>query len=142
MSTTRERQRVLLELLAEAESSSQAELIEALADMGHPTTQPVISRDLQAVGAIKLAGKYSLAQTDRCTPLETLSPLLRDARPAGPHLAVIRCEPGAASAIARALEAEKNLDYVGTVAGDDTVLVAVESQSSARTVISRILELL
>lgn len=141
MSTTKERRRGLIDLLGKGEASSQAELIHALADLGHSTTQPVMSRDLQAVGAVKVGGKYSLADSERCTSLQTLSPLLRGASPAGPHMAVIHCEPGAASAIARALDAEKSLTFVGTVAGDDTVIVAVASKANATQVIDRILEL-
>ncbi len=141
MSTTKERRRGLIDLLGKGEASSQAELIDALAKLGHSTTQPVMSRDLHAVGAVKVGGKYSLADGERCTPLETLSPLLRGASQAGPHMAVIHCEPGAASAIARALEGEKGLNFVGSVAGDDTVFVAVASKVNAGLVIDRILEL-
>ncbi len=141
MSTTKERRRGLIDLLGKGEASSQAQLIEALAQLGHSTTQPVMSRDLQAVGAVKVGGKYSLGDVERCTSLETLSPLLRGASPAGPHMAVIHCEPGAGSAIARALDTEKSFTFVGSVAGDDTVFVAVASEAHATQLIDRILEL-
>ncbi|MCA9000645.1 MAG: hypothetical protein KDB61_01890 [Planctomycetes bacterium] len=141
MSTTKERRRGLIDLLSRGEASSQQELIEGLANLGHSTTQPVMSRDLQAVGAVKFGGKYTLAGGERCTSLETLSPLLRGASPAGPNLAVIHCEPGAASAIARALEAERDLKIIGCVAGDDTVFVAVATKAHGSQIISRIREL-
>ncbi|MFT5059634.1 MAG: transcriptional regulator of arginine metabolism [Planctomycetota bacterium] len=141
MSSTKERQRGLIDLLGKGAASSQAELIEGLATLGHSTTQPVMSRDLRAVGAVKVGGKYSLAGEDRCTALETLTPLLRGASPAGPNLVVVHCEPGAASAIARALEAEIGLEFVGTVAGDDTLFVAVIDKAHATKIIHRILEL-
>ena len=141
MSTTKERRKRLIDLLGKGEASSQAELIEGLAQLGHSTTQPVMSRDLQAVGAVKVAGKYSLVGEERFTALETLSPLLRGASPAGPNMAVVHCEPGAASAIARALEGEKGLEFVGTVAGDDTVFVAVTAKAHGAKVIDRIQEL-
>ena len=75
------------------------------------------------------------------TRLEALAVLLRDALPAGPNLVVVRCEPGAASAIARALEAEEADGLIGTVAGDDTVFVAVDQASSGEAIQSQILEL-
>ncbi len=141
MSAARERRRVLLQVLKQGASRSQSELIEALAGAGVPATQPVISRDLRAVGAIKQDGRYLLPEQDRITPLQSLQSLLRGADSAGPNLVVVQCEPGAASAIARALEAEDGLDLVGTVAGDDTVFVAVKDAFAGHAIQQRVLSL-
>ena len=103
---------------------SQEELASLLADRGLATTQSMLSRDLRALGVAKRAGAYELVVEERVTPLEGLAALLRGARPAGEHLVCVFSEPGAASAVARALEAESLPGLVGTVAGDDTVFVA------------------
>ena len=123
----RRRHRAILELIQEREIASQGELLELLADRGIPITQPQLSRDLRALDVVKRDGAYRA--TERVTPLESLAPLLRGARPAGPNLVCVFCEPGAASAIARALEAQEIEGLVGTVAGDDTVFCAVEKKS-------------
>ena len=55
---------------------------------------------------------------------------------------LVRCEPGAASAVARAVEAEGFDGVAGTIAGDDTVLVAVESAADAERVRAAVDDLL
>ena len=143
MSTTqRDRRRVLERLLARGEPRTQAELAAALEEAGFAAAQPVVSRDLRALGAVKVDGRYALPSEERVTPLQALASLLRSVTPAGPHLVVVGCEPGAASAIARALEAEEGLRMVGSVAGDDTVFVAVSSKKAGDEVRRRIQSLI
>ena len=125
---TTDRRRTILELLEEHDVASQGQLLELLSGRGFAATQPQLSRDLRALHVAKRDGVYK--PSERVTPLDALAVLLRDARAAGPNLVVVRCEPGAASAIARALEAEEVEGLVGTVAGDDTVFVAVLGEAS------------
>ena len=120
---------------------SQEELAAHLPDLGMATTQPMLSRDLRALGVAKRAGAYELLVEDRVTPLEGLAVLLRGAHAAGPHLVCVLSEPGAASAVARALEAENLPGLVGTVAGDDTVFAAMESASEGAGLIERVVSL-
>jgi transcriptional regulator of arginine metabolism len=128
-------------LLRERPVHSQAELLELLAERGYECSQPALSRDLRALGVAKVAGAYQLVEGERVTPLTTLRSLLRAAHPVE-HLVLVRCEPGAASAVARALEAEELPGVAGTIAGDDTVLVAVLSSSDGLRVRRRVEELL
>jgi len=131
-SQARERRQAIVVVVAERELRSQEELAAALAARGIETTQPMLSRDLRALGVIKRDGRYELLEEERITPLEALAGLLRGAREVGEHLVVVHCEPGAASAVARALEAAELRGVAGTVAGDDTLFVAVhDSQSGA-----------
>ena len=74
------------------------------------------------------------------TPLTALKSLLRSTNLAR-ELLLLRCEPGAASAVARALEAEELEGIVGTVAGDDTVLVALDSKAAAQRVKKHVTQL-
>ena len=142
MPATQDRRDAIRELLLERPVASQEELLALLSARGVRSTQPVLSRDLRALGAVKKDGRYVLLEPERVTPLEALQSLLRGAAPAGPHLVVVRCEPGAASAVARALEAEELAGVVGTVAGDDTIFVAVESPATGRAVLARLRSLL
>ena len=128
MSSTEKRRRTILEVIEAAPVRSQAELLAGLDARGIPATQPQLSRDLRALEVVKRDGVYRTSE--RVTPLDHLSTLLRDVRPAGPYLVCVFTEPGAASAIARALEAGEQAGLVGTVAGDDTVFCAVDSASA------------
>lgn len=139
---TVQRRETLRRILLEGFQGNQAELRAALKKQGIVAAQPSISRDLRALGAVKTDRGYVLREEEHVTPLEALRSLLRDATPAGSNLLLIRCEPGAASAIARALEAEEHEGMVGSVAGDDTVMVAVTGKVSGRQLQARILSLL
>ena len=141
MSSTEERRAAIRALLAEREVRSQGELHELLASRGYPASQPVVSRDLRALGVVKRVGIYQLLEEERVTPLTALKSLLRGAEPVE-HFVLLTCEPGAASAVARALEAEELQGLSGTIAGDDTVLVATTTRSAAQRVRRRVLELL
>lgn len=129
-----QRRQLIREILRGEEVSSQKELARRLARRGIQTTQPMLSRDLRTLGVAKRDGVYRWRDPERVTPLESLRTLLRGAKPAGPNLAVIFCEPGAANAIARAFEAEDLPEVVGCIAGDDTVFVAVNSKSAGQRV--------
>jgi len=136
MGTTAERRQAIRALLEEFEISSQSQLLEILEARGIATTQPALSRDLRALSVAKEGGVYRLGE--RVTKLDELSMLLRGARTAGDHLVVVRCEPGAASAIARAIEADQLDGVVGTVAGDDTVFLAVERKRAGAKLVEHL----
>ena len=129
-------------LLTENTVFSQQELLALLAENGVESTQPVLSRDLRALAAVKHGGRYMVFEPDRVTRLDALQPLLRGANAAGPNLVILTCEPGSASSIARALEEEELSGVLGTVAGDDTLFVAVESARRGKAVVQRVQDLL
>ncbi len=135
------RRETIRELLLQSDIRSQTELRERLEERGIPVSQPMISRDLRVLRAAKQEGAYHVLAEERVTPLAALQSLLRSSMPAASFV-LVRCEPGAASAVARALEAEDLPGVVGTLAGDDTVLVAVASQAAGAGVRRRIAELL
>jgi transcriptional regulator of arginine metabolism len=140
MHTQEGRRAAVREILEAAEIRSQAELLAHLERRGLTATQPVLSRDLRALHVSKRDGVYRLSE--RVTPLDALASLLRDARIAGDNLVVIVCEPGAASAIARALEMEGSEGLVGTVAGDDSVFAAVAKRRAGQRIRERVLALI
>ena len=140
MADPTERRDAIRELLLAEEIASQDELLDKLAKRGFHASQPVLSRDLRALNVAKQAGVYRVHEEERVTPLEALKSLLRSEKPVS-HFVLLRCEPGAASAVARALEAEELEGVVGTVAGDDTVLVALASKTAAQRVKKRVTQL-
>ena len=142
MVVVKERRERVRTLLTENAGSSQQELLALLAKHGVESTQPVLSRDLRALGAVKHGGRYVVLEANRVTRLEALQPLLRGASAAGSNLVVLSCEPGAASSIARALEEEELPGLLGTVAGDDTIFVAVDSERRGEAVMERVRDLL
>lgn len=141
MQATAQRRSAIREILLSREVRNQAELSQLLEGRGYSVSQPVLSRDLRALQVAKAGGVYQVLDPERVTPLEELKSLLR-AVGQPRHLVLLHCEPGAASAVARALEAEEIPGIEGTIAGDDTVLVAVSTEAAASAVRRRIQELL
>jgi transcriptional regulator of arginine metabolism len=142
MSRTAERRHAILEVLQESVVHSQDELAGILGRMGFETTQPMLSRDLRNLQVAKRGGVYQLLEDERVTPLEKIATLLRGVQKAGDHMVVVHCEPGAAHAVARALEADDLDGLIGTVAGDDTIFIAVAGPGAGDDVRRRIRPLL
>jgi len=138
---TAQRRTAIRDILLSQEVRNQAELSQLLEGRGFSVSQPVLSRDLRALQVAKAGGVYQVLDAERVTPLGELKSLLR-AVGQPRHLVLLHCEPGAASAVARALEAEEIPGVEGTIAGDDTILVAVSSETAASSVRRRIQELL
>lgn len=133
MTGTEQRRRAILALLSERELRSQKDLSSALSKKGHRASQPVLSRDLRALKVAKRDGSYQVLDELRVTPLHAMRTFLRDALPAE-HFVLVFCEPGAGSAVARAIDAADVDGILGTVAGDDTVLVALATKQAAKDV--------
>jgi transcriptional regulator of arginine metabolism len=137
----RERLRLIGSLVARKRIGTQLELRDALAEAGCRVTQATISRDLRELGLEK--GKDSLGRpryvaphrARRTDPRAALAAVLgqfaRRAIPAQ-NLVVVSSELGTAPAIARAIDRLEHRLVIGTVAGDDTVLVITKNAADAR----------
>ena len=145
------RQREIRDLLAQRPIRTQQELAAALRDRGFRATQATISRDVADLGLIKSSqeGVASYTVPARVTEAETtgeerlralLHDLPVDIRDAGLML-VIKTLPGSAHAIAAALDRTRWLEIVGSIAGDDTVFVAVADKASMQRVRARLVSL-
>jgi transcriptional regulator of arginine metabolism len=132
------RQRRIADLIRKNDISSQAELAALLKRTGERVTQATLSRDLEELGASKMRlhdGRTVYRVPD--DPAESNGDWLRrmlrefavDVSSSG-NLVVVRTPPGGASAVARALDAAALRDVLGTVAGDDTILVIAREGSS------------
>jgi len=139
--TKRARQQRIVELLATAQVRSQTELAELLLADGLAVTQATLSRDLVDLDAVKVRSAsgalvYAVPSEggDR-TPVvarETAAGGARLARLCGEllvsaeasaNLVVVRTPPGAANFLASAMDKAEPVDVLGTIAGDDTVVV-------------------
>ena len=129
--TVTERRQLVVELIAEGHGSSQHALVEALSGRGVEITQATLSRDLRELGAVKGAGGY-VVPTASASPLaDGLGRWLISATPAQ-NITVLRTPPGGASPLAVVLDTAKRRDIVGTIAGDDTIMVVTASARAAK----------
>ena len=132
---------LIAQLLSGQRFSSQEDLARALARAGTSVTQATLSRDLRNLGVIKrpdVEGKsaYELPgpaveALDRQRQLLDLRAFVNEVRVAQ-NLVVVRTPPGHAHGVGRALDLAELEGIVGTVAGDDTVLVIMEDMPAAR----------
>lgn len=124
------RRRILRKLLTQERIESQQELVDQLAALGHEVTQATVSRDLDVLGAIKVATNgsthYALPVRSFDAAKKELARTIDDfveSMAASGNLAVLRTPPAAAQVVASAIDSSGLAEVVGTVAGDDTVLV-------------------
>lgn len=131
------RQHRIVQILEKSAVSSQQQLVEMLAGAGVEATQATVSRDLEEIGAVKVraAGGESVYAVpdlpkDRVAPEEHLRRVLGDwvvEVTCSGNLVVVRTPPGSAHVVASALDRAGLPEILGTVAGDDTIIVvAVE----------------
>ncbi|AMM97838.1 transcriptional regulator AhrC/ArgR [Bacillus pumilus] len=138
------------EIIASQEIETQDELVDILKADGYNITQATVSRDIKELHLVKVPTnngtyKYSLPADQRFNPLSKLKRSLMDAfikMDAASHLIVLKTMPGNAQAIGALMD---NLDWeeiMGTICGDDTILIICRTPDDTEIVSSKILELL
>lgn len=122
---------------------TQEELARALKESGIDATQVTLSRDIRELGLVKTAEGYrELSSESPAAQLATLvAEFLRDVRIAQNQV-VLKTSPGNANSVAVALDDERWPEVVGTVAGDDTILVICPDAATAETVRTKLIGLL
>ena len=139
-----ERRRILREILRDEPAGGQTALLRALRRRGLRAAQATLSRDLREIGAVRVrtasgAFRYDVptAAAPPVPPLEKLRTLFRSlvtgVRGTG-ALVLVKTSPGNAAGIASLIDALGHPHILGTVAGDDTILVVVESEDRRRSV--------
>ncbi len=138
----------ILDLIARESILTQEDLVERLAQAGLVVTQATLSRDLKELGLVKTAEGYSTTAElggEAAAPAPSLAHVLRefvtDIKEAQ-NLLVIRTTAGSAQPVAAALDAEKWPELLGTLAGDDTILVVTSGNKQCRALGKRIRELM
>ena len=143
---------LIRQLISSQTISTQTELVLALNQMGIKATQATISRDIKLLGLVKRVDekgiqRYFLADepTQQVDAHRKLIALLRDAMVGiddALNILVMRTIPGHAHAVASQLDILDWSELVGTVAGDDTVLMITKSECQMRSLKKRIYQLL
>jgi transcriptional regulator of arginine metabolism len=146
------RQALIAELIAGRPVTSQTQLAALLAGSGIEVTQATLSRDLEELGAIKLRGSdgapASYVLPPENAPLRPaqaaparLSRLLADlltSAEGSANLAVVRTPPGAAQFLASGLDKVGLPDVLGTIAGDDTLLIVARAPDGGPALADRL----
>ena len=132
----RERQTRILNLIRAKRIGTQEELRAQLERAGVSATQSSVSRDLEELGVVKHRGFYAMphANGDAARGLVSLDV-------AGDVLVIARCLPGKASAVAVEIDDAAIPEIVGTLAGEDTIFIAVRDQKSQRAAMKTIWEM-
>jgi transcriptional regulator of arginine metabolism len=134
------RREALRRIISRAPVGRQEDLVRLLGKAGHHATQSSVSRDLRELGVAKRGDRYVLPD-DTAPALDsftTVAPFVRDIRPAGPSLTVIRTTAGAAQSVAIVLDRADWPDVVGTLSGDDTIFVATTGAAAQRRLLARL----
>src|ERR1041385_5863318 len=132
----RERQQKILDLIRAKPIGTQEDLRALLERTGVVATQSSVSRDLEELGVVKQHGHYTFPRANGSSSRGLLS-----LDHAGDSLIVARTFPGLASAVAVEIDAAALPEVVGTIAGEDTIFIAVREAKGQRTTIKRVWEL-
>ncbi len=137
------RQGQILKIIRAKEIYTQEELARELQAVGVPATQVTLSRDIRELGLVKTAAGYGSMPVESSGPTlqYVVGEYLQDIRIAQNQL-VLKTSPGNASSLAVALDREELEEVVGTLAGDDTVLVITPDNNTAETLRQRLLEMI
>jgi transcriptional regulator of arginine metabolism len=141
------RQRAVLEALRQGPVANQEDLQRALRKRGFKVGQATLSRDIHDLNLSKTASGYALPQGEGASSL-ALPPVQRlvrefvlDVRPAQ-NLLVVKTIIGSAQPVAAALDEQEWEGVLGTIGGDDTILIVCPDKEAARKVVLRIEEML
>ena len=126
------RQGQILQIVRSKEIYTQEELARELGERGVQTTQVTLSRDMREIGLVKTADGYRQLAAEKNGPelASVVDDFLQDIRVAQ-NLVVLKTSPGNANSLAIAIDREELEEVVGTVAGDDTVLVVTPDNEAA-----------
>jgi transcriptional regulator of arginine metabolism len=140
----RDRQGAILDVIREHRVGSQGALRELLAERGIEVTQATLSRDLRDLRLVKVPGTtggpfYSLPEEwEHTPPLESLLPTLYVSAEGVGNLMVVHTMTGGAQAVALAIDWEEWPEIVGTIAGDDTILIILRDPEHLDVVQTRL----
>ncbi len=137
------RQKAILEVLERDDIGTQEDLVAVVRKRGFECTQTTISRDLAEMNVIKFGKAYRSLTDVPVSPLErTFSEHALGVAIAGDHLVVLKTRPGSAQTVAIALDRAGWKEIVGTLAGDDTIFVALPGKKEGETVMRKFKRLL
>ena len=132
----RSRHQEILEIISAEPIATQQELAAHLSRRGFSVTQSSVSRDIVKLGLTKLNGYYlapenAVSVGGPVTEIDT----------AGDNIIVVKTEVGLAQPAALTIDRARIDEIVGTVAGDDTILIAVKNAAAQRLAVKKIVKL-
>lgn len=135
------RQRTILDLVRNRAIHTQEELVEELRRRHHQVTQATVSRDIRELGLLRAPGpdgpRYSVGTALGARGVQVLRDFVLRVDSVQ-FMAVLHTPPGTANLVAYAIDEAGWPEVLGTVAGDDTVLVVTESDRARRAVVKRL----
>ena len=130
------RQKAILELISVNQIGTQEELSQILESHGFSVNQSSVSRDLVELGIIKAQGFYALPAKSNYANFGLLSMEI-----AGDNMIVAKTEAGFAGAVCVKIDNKEITEIVGTIAGEDTIFIAVRNQKDQRIVLRKVWEM-
>ncbi len=145
-----QRQLKIREIITSQDIETQEELVESLKEAGLQVTQATVSRDIKELHLIKVPTrdgryKYSLPADQRFNPLLKLKRILTDSFISidhSSHLIVMKTLPGNANAIGALIDNLEWVDIMGTICGDDTILIVCRDPRHSKLIVDRFLEMI
>jgi transcriptional regulator of arginine metabolism len=143
----RKRHLKILELVATRPLRTQEELVDALNQEDWDVTQSSVSRDISALGLAKVDGIYQRPAAVRSREISDpnerrIADSLLAVDPAGDALVILHTPPGEAQRVGNALDLLAWNDIVGTIAGDDTIFIAVRNSLAQGAILKRLMGLM
>jgi transcriptional regulator of arginine metabolism len=141
------RHKAILDLVRGQSVSSQEEMRHALRRRGGRVTQATLSRDIHELGLVKTASGYASPAGEPVhdpglPPVERLvREFVAEVRPAQ-NLLLLKTAPGSAQPVAAALDKQAWTEMVGTIGGDDAILIVCSDRKAARRLALRLQEML
>lgn len=139
------RQGQIIKIINEKQIKTHEQLIEELTKAGYDVTQATVSRDIKELGLVKAPSQsggscYSMPADTGENADKHLNLFLDTVKciSSALHTVVIRTYPGMASAVAASLDSVMRTDILGSIAGDDTVLIITPSEDAAVEVAARL----
>jgi transcriptional regulator of arginine metabolism len=135
------RRNAIVRILRDGLVRKQEDLVHLLKKEGHDVTQSSVSRDLRGLGVLKASGRYVLPpeEVSRANgDFGTLAQFVRELRPAGSSITVLRTTIGAAQSVAVAIDKVQWPEVAGTLSGDDTIFIATANQRAQAELVSRL----
>lgn len=141
-----ERHLKIIELVTKYDINTQEELVNKLKSVNYNVTQATASRDIKELGLVKVMTedrnyKYSYSKPEQNQASGMMLNLFKEtvlSIEAAQNLIVVKCITAGASASAAMIDKMNIPDIVGTIAGDDTILIVVNNMLSVKGVLSRL----
>jgi transcriptional regulator of arginine metabolism len=138
------------EIITNNEIETQDDLVDQLKVAGFPVTQATISRDIKELHLIKVPlddgrYKYSVPADQRYNPMHRLKRALNDHFvhiDYTENLVVLKSLPGTANAIGALIDSLEWTEIMGTICGDDTILIICRNKDQSSVVVNQILSML